>query len=76
MLVTRELIDNIAPTHERTSCSDTDLSNAFYSKNDYAWEHYPRCHRCFLLDHVDGSLPKGIVVAVRLELEIIPPKEI
>lgn len=40
----KELVDEIAPKHDRTSCSDADLSNA-----DPNSQGYSRCVRCCLL---------------------------
>ena len=43
-MTAKELIDRIAPQHDRTSCNDTDLKNAF--AND---QGAFRCARCTLL---------------------------
>jgi len=47
VLLTRELIDVLTPEHDRTSCDDTDLANAYVVSNSYV-----RCVRCHLLDNV------------------------
>lgn len=60
MILTREIIDILAPTHGRTSCSDTDPNNGYYNVKETKiqgivvernFDPYPRCHRCFLLEH-------------------------
>jgi hypothetical protein len=40
-------VDKIAPEHERTSCTDSDLYNAAYALDDHGG--YGRCYRCTLL---------------------------
>jgi hypothetical protein len=59
MKITKEIVDAIAPEHGRTSCNDNDLANRFGGWSDRYNEktgkkviHYPRCNRCYLLDHV------------------------
>jgi hypothetical protein len=50
-----ELINIIAPEHERTSCSDEDLNNGFYSNDNNT-----RCGRCTLLEILKkGKLPNS-----------------
>lgn len=76
MILTREEIDRIAPTHGRTSCNDDHRINSFGG-----WEgkydvdtgkkdiRYPRCNRCYLLDHLDANtddLDFEVIVDVRL----------
>lgn len=47
-LITLELIDIVWPKHDRTSCSDDNLSNA-----DPHYENgAPRCSRCMALDNL------------------------
>lgn len=46
----RQLIDIIRPVHGRTSCTDDDLSNGFYSRKDGS-QH--KCSRCALLQIID-----------------------
>jgi len=58
MLITQEFIDTIAPEHGRTSCSDTDTSNGYGGQDGYNPKtgepniRYPRCNRCYLLNHI------------------------
>jgi hypothetical protein len=58
-----ELIDIIAPEHNRTTCSDENLSNGFYHKAVDEWEEgykvisnsfHVRCTRCALLELANG----------------------
>lgn len=50
-----ELLDIIQPNHTRTSCSDLNLSNGFYSTNGHT-----RCFRCTGLEIIKkGYLPKS-----------------
>ena len=54
-LMAKEFVDIICPTHDRSSCSDEDLQNGFYSN-----DHFTRCARCTLLSVIrDRSLPKS-----------------
>jgi len=60
----KELIDLIYPEHDRTSCSDEDVSNGFMWEmdewNDRADElstqYIPRCKRCALLEIISGEV--------------------
>ena len=46
-----ELIDIICPEHTRTSCSDENISNGFYTDEGVITkEYFPRCSRCALLE--------------------------
>ncbi len=50
-----DLINIIQPKHNRTSCSDDDLENGFYSNDGYT-----RCLRCTLLEVLKkGFLPES-----------------
>ena len=50
-----QLLNIIQPEHSRTSCSDTNLQNGFYSN-----EGYTRCFRCTILEIIrKGYLPKS-----------------
>ena len=59
MILTQDMIDIIAPEHGRTSCDDSNLANAcggwsgHYNPGNGTKEViYPRCTRCYLMDHV------------------------
>lgn len=59
MIITREWVDQLCPDHDRTSCSDDNLSNAYggwsgyYSRTTGKKEiQHPRCRRCYLLDNI------------------------
>ena len=59
----KELIDFICPEHSRTSCSDDNISNGFYTEGDEDWEtltvstkYYPRCTRCAMLEIENGKI--------------------
>lgn len=52
-----EFLNIIRPEHDRTSCSDDNLDNGFYSRGD-KW--YGRCTRCMYLEILrDGVTPDG-----------------
>jgi hypothetical protein len=52
-MTSKELIDLIAPQHDRTSCNDNELGNGFYSNSGNT-----RCGRCSLLQILkEGRLP-------------------
>lgn len=57
-----EFINIIYPEHGRTSCSDDNISNGFYLKDDedgeevISKEYYPRCMRCALLEIENGTI--------------------
>lgn len=60
----KELVDLLYPEHDRTSCSDEDISNGFNwqldewndksEKLDSRW--LPRCKRCALLDIISVEI--------------------
>lgn len=51
-----ELIDIICPEHSRTSCSDENISNGFYTDEGIITkEYFPRCSRCALLEIVNKT---------------------
>ena len=50
-MTAKEFVDIIVPEHNRTSCSDEDKNNGFYSRN---CEGYGRCTRCMWLEIIDG----------------------
>lgn len=52
MLTANELVDKMQPYHSRTSCSDSNLDNGFYSYDD---EGRYRCRRCALLQAARGD---------------------
>ena len=62
----RELIDIIAPKHGRTSCSDADLSNGFYTQDESG--NY-RCLRCALLQTAEGDEVPAHVLAQWADVE-------
>lgn len=76
MKITRTWVDTVAPEHGRTSCSDAYLYNApggwegKYNPDTGEKEiYYPRCNRCYLLDHLDmdtDALDFAVTVDVRL----------
>lgn len=52
-----EFIDLINPEHGRTSCSDEDINNGFYTRNGETW--HGRCRRCLMLEIANGrSIPE------------------
>lgn len=57
-LTGREFLDLIAPNHDRTSCSDKDVCNGYYTRNGETW--HGRCRRCMLLETLKtGKVPPG-----------------
>ena len=54
-----ELVNIVFPEHGRTSCSDDDLNNGFYSRCDGTW--HGRCTRCMWLEIAkdEQDLPEG-----------------
>ena len=50
-------INIIRPEHCRTSCSDENISNGFYTYDGVDW--LPRCVRCGYLELIKGWPPKG-----------------
>jgi len=80
MILTRDIINILAPTHGRTSCSDSNLSNGGYKLKEeklqgiiisrhYEWA--PRCSRCFLLDH-EGCDTDLMEIEVIPEIRLVP----
>ncbi len=62
-IITIDVVNAIAPEHGRTSCSDEDRANAYGGWNgkynpDTGKKQisYPRCIRCFLLEHLGEDL--------------------
>lgn len=51
-----ELINIMFPEHDRTSCSDKDLSNAYYLNDDWTMSLNQRCSRCAALKIADTWL--------------------
>jgi hypothetical protein len=56
---TLELINIICPEHDRTSCSDENISNGFYFEDEFnttiSRSYFPRCSRCALLEIANGT---------------------
>jgi len=53
-----DFINLIRPEHDRTSCSDEDIDNGFYSRNVDSW--HGRCTRCMYLEIIkEGTVPEG-----------------
>lgn len=56
----REFIDLIMPEHDRSSCSDDNISNGFFTRDGRNW--YGRCTRCMYLEIIkDGFVPEGFI---------------
>jgi len=82
MILTKGVIDRLAPTHLRTSCNDDNLINGFggwdgkYDVNTGKKDvRYPRCVRCYLLRNIymdtDG-MDFEIITDVRLVWKELP----
>ncbi len=55
----REFIDFIKPEHDRTSCSDDNISNGFYFEDEeetVSVKYHYRCTRCALLQIENGTV--------------------
>lgn len=61
MILTQEAIDIISPHHQRTSCNDDNLNNAYGGwKKSYGYDSktgkknisYPGCIRCYLMHNI------------------------
>jgi len=62
-IITQEIVDFICPEHGRTSCSDSDLGNSyggwsgrFDEQTGNKEVYYPRCNRCYLMDHIGEDM--------------------
>tara|TARA_R110000782_G_scaffold220705_1_gene307929 strand:+ start:255 stop:464 length:210 start_codon:yes stop_codon:yes gene_type:complete len=59
-----EFLNIVLPEHDRTSCSDDDVQNGFWSSYGYIkggnWQG--RCRRCVALQIIneDEDVPKGV----------------
>lgn len=54
-----EFINILQPEHGRTSCSDEDVNNGFYTRLG-APDWYGRCTRCLYLEIIAGvEIPEG-----------------
>jgi hypothetical protein len=60
-MIDEQFVDEIAPNHDRTSCSDEDLhGNQYFNETGY-----PRCTRCALLHRIrTGEFPYGAKVDI------------
>jgi hypothetical protein len=52
-----EFINLIRPIHDRTSCSDNDLQNGFFTRNGETW--HGRCTRYMYLEIIMS--PKNLI---------------
>lgn len=59
-----EFLNIILPEHGRTSCSDDDIQNGFWSRHGHHTENewQGRCQRCMALQIInnDEDVPKGV----------------
>ena len=62
----KDLVLAMFPKHSRTSCSDEDVCNGFYSCEG----HY-RCKRCAILEILDGDDLTGIEVSFGIDFHEI-----
>lgn len=64
--LTKEFVDALMPSHQRTSCSDDNRANGFYTGSD----RMPRCDRCALLELLEnGRLPEGVYLHLEINGE-------
>ncbi|RLI50275.1 hypothetical protein DRO61_04105 [Candidatus Bathyarchaeota archaeon] len=55
--MSEDFINIIQPEHGRTSCSDDNLSNGFYTRDGVNW--HGRCTRCMYLEIArNGDIPR------------------
>ena len=57
----KEFIDCICPEHSRASCSDINISNGFYLKEDgetISQKYYHKCVRCAFLEIENGTIKR------------------
>ncbi len=75
-MTAQELIDKIAPQHDRTSCNDSSHVNGFCAKHsDFEdlksidTKYNCRCARCGLLDIVSGRInPTNEIYSITFHL--------
>ena len=55
IITPKDLIDKLCPEHDRTSCSDNNIQNGFYSSTEHT-----RCSRCTMLQTLkEGKMPES-----------------
>ena len=70
-MITKEITDLLAPTHDRTSCDDSDINNGYiYSENGII-KNYPRCLRCYLLNTIGFEIDSRL----KLHTSLMPSEE-
>ena len=67
-VLTRQLVDALRPEHDRTSCSDTNLSNGWDTMDERSGRTMPRCVRCALLETAEHSYDPVAPIYVTLAL--------
>jgi len=55
--------------HDRTSCSDENIINGWWSNED----DNPRCKKCALIETLKGTFPSHKIVTFTLSLELSDP---
>ena len=55
--------------HGRTSCSDDNVCNGWWSNEDDT----PRCNKCALIETLKGTFPPDLIVSFTLELHTKSP---
>lgn len=86
MIITREWVNTVAPKHGRTTCSDDNRINGYggalstFDQNTGEREiRYPRCNRCYLLDHIgcdtsDLEFEIEVSVSLKFKTSTIAPR--
>ena len=86
-IITRELIDLVAPAHRNSLCRDDQLLGCFYAvietKEDGVVTKRrlgvaPKCTRCFLLSHLGcdtDNLPDNLTITFSAEFGVKQPGE-
>jgi len=64
MIITREMIEILAESHDRTSCNDDNCANNYPNSSGFI-----RCNRCFLLAHI-GSDTRDLLVKINVTVSI------
>jgi hypothetical protein len=63
-VMTQEVIDVLAPEHDRTSCSDSSINNGFVGGGN------PRCTRCALLVAKHAAWPYDFKLRLFVERDL------
>ncbi len=83
-IITRELIELVAPKHAKADCDDSNLHNSEAAIEETSvdgavtgrvWKQSPRCLRCFLLTRLDEELPNNVSLVISASLVLHSPQK-